>query len=395
VNAARAFLLPTDRWAGGMPGYGYLIVDHPVKGKTIARDEHAARVIADIAERLCAGESVTGIARDLNERGELTSRDHLRVLQGKPTRSRDRNTYREVSRELWSAPAIMNMMKNPRLLGYKINKGKPAIGLDGAPVQIAAPVLTHAQFQRVQDALDARSAAPRRTRRTTPLLGVVKCGLCGTNASRIITTPNKKGREYVYYRCNQRTPGAGRCTLAAVTVDRVAGMVQRAFLSQLRDVRVQTREWVRGEDHTAELGHVRRLRDSLENEKRTSTDWDDEDDGRYQASMRYYRHRIKTLRELPQRAAGWHTRLTDRTYGQEWDAADEQGRRQLLLNAGITLRILGRHEFLLTIPAGTMRAGYPGWQPHLSIDDVTYIAGDSGSTVDVEFTEVQPASPAA
>jgi hypothetical protein len=47
----------------------------------------------------------------------------------------------------------------------------------------------------------------------------------------------------------------------------------------------------------------------------------------------------------PKRAAGWHTRLTDRTYGQEWDAANEQGRRQLLLNAGITLRILGRREF--------------------------------------------------
>jgi DNA invertase Pin-like site-specific DNA recombinase len=23
VNAARAFLLPTDRWVGGIPGYGY------------------------------------------------------------------------------------------------------------------------------------------------------------------------------------------------------------------------------------------------------------------------------------------------------------------------------------------------------------------------------------
>jgi hypothetical protein len=42
-----------------------------------------------------------------------------------------------------------------------------------------------------------------------------------------------------------------------------------------------------------------------------------------------------------------------------------------------------------------MRAGYPGWQPHLSINDIAYIAGDSGSTVDVEFTEDEPTAPAA
>ena len=49
VNAARAFLLPTDRWVGGAPGYGYVIVDHPVRGKTIALDEYAAGVIREIA----------------------------------------------------------------------------------------------------------------------------------------------------------------------------------------------------------------------------------------------------------------------------------------------------------------------------------------------------------
>jgi hypothetical protein len=42
-----------------------------------------------------------------------------------------------------------------------------------------------------------------------------------------------------------------------------------------------------------------------------------------------------------------------------------------------------------------MRAGYPGWEPHLSPADVAYIAGDSGATVDVEFTDDEPAVPVA
>src|SRR5206468_151835 len=130
--------------------------------------------------------------------------------------------------------AIMTMMTSPRLLGYKVHKGKPAAGPDGAPVRIAEPVLSHEEFQRVQNALDARSTRSR-TRGTTPLLGVVKCGVCGSNASRWIR--HTSGKQYVYYRCNQR--GAFRssgCTSAHV--DRVMGVVTRAFLAQLRDVRV-------------------------------------------------------------------------------------------------------------------------------------------------------------
>jgi len=399
VNGARAFLLPTDRWAGGAPGYGYRITEHRVKGKTIELDEYAAGVIREIARRLCpkengqAGESVTGIVHSLNERGELTYRDHLRVSQGKPTRSRDRGTYTDIKRELWSRQAIKTMMTSPRLLGYKVHKGKPAPGPDGAPIQIADPVLTHEEFQRVQDALDARSAGPIRTRRTTPLLGVVKCGTCGANASRI--TSRSKSGVYEYYRCNSDGTYSDRCKLNAAVASRITGIVERAFLAQLQDVRVQQREWVKGEDHTAELEHVRRLRDSSENEKRNSTDWDEEDESRYQGSMRHYRQRIKALKTLPQREAGWRTHLSERTYGQQWEAADEDGRRQLMCNAGMTLRIIGRRQFALSIPAETMRAGYPGWEPHLSPEDIAYIAGDSGSTVDVEFTDDEPAFPAA
>ena len=263
-------------------------------------------------------------------------------------------------------------------------------GPDGAPVQIAEPVLTVQEFQRVQNALSARSASPARTRRTTPLLGVVKCGRCGRNASRVGNT--YKGTRYQYYRCNSDSAQLDRCRGSAHE-DQVIGIVERAFLTQLADVRVQEREWHKGEDHTAELEHVRRLLSSLENEKRTSTDWDEDDEREYQTSKQHYRTRIKTLRALPQRPAGWVTRLTEHTYGQQWAGADEDGRRKLMLNAGMTIKIMGKSHFALTLPAATIRAGYPGWEPHLSSDDLAYIAGDSGVTVDIEFTEDEPAAP--
>src|SRR5439155_26406244 len=114
----------------------------------------------------------------------------------------------------------------------------------------------------------------------------------------------------------------------------------------------------------------------------------------YQTSKQHYRTRIKTLRALPQRKAGWVTRLTDRTYGQEWESADQDARRKLMLNAGMTLKIMDKRHFVLTLPTATMHAGYPGLEPHLSPTDLAYIAGDTGATVDIEFTDDQPAVPA-
>jgi hypothetical protein len=49
-----------------------------------------------------------------------------------------------------------------------------------------------------------------------------------------------------------------------------------------------------------------------------------------------------------------------------------------MLNSGMTLKIMNIGHFVLTIPAATMRAGYPGWEPHLSPADVAYVAGTVG-----------------
>lgn len=56
---------------------------------------------------------------------------------------------------------------------------------------------------------------------------------------------------------------------------------------------------------------------------------------------------------------------------------------------------LSHVSFQADAPGCHMCAGCPGWEPHLSPTDVVYIAGDSGATVDVEFTDDEPAAPAA
>jgi site-specific DNA recombinase len=62
-----AYLRNTDRWGYGLPPFGFKIVDHPTgKGKALAHDVEAQRVLHDAAERLLAGGSLTGIVSSFN-----------------------------------------------------------------------------------------------------------------------------------------------------------------------------------------------------------------------------------------------------------------------------------------------------------------------------------------
>ncbi len=62
-----AYLRNTDRWGYGLPPYGFQIVDHPSgKGKALAHDDDAQRVLHEAASRFMAGGSWTGICSDFN-----------------------------------------------------------------------------------------------------------------------------------------------------------------------------------------------------------------------------------------------------------------------------------------------------------------------------------------
>jgi hypothetical protein len=68
------------------------------------------------------------------------------------------------------------------------------------------------------------------------------------------------------------------------------------------------------------------------------------------------------------------------------EAADQDGHRKLMLDAGMTLKIIDSRHYVLTIPTA-MRAGYPAGNTTCPQPTSAYLAGDSGATIDIEFTE--------
>ena len=126
-----AYLRNTDRWGYGLAPFGFQIVDHPTgKGKALAHDVEAQRVLHDAAARLLAGDSLTGIVAGFNKTGLLSPRDWYRATSGKAIKG-----------TRWTVDNLKMILSNPTTQGMttgtdrsvKRTVGKPILDSGGSP----------------------------------------------------------------------------------------------------------------------------------------------------------------------------------------------------------------------------------------------------------------------
>ena len=195
-----------------------------------------AAEIRAIAQRLVSGQSVGEIVRDLNERGVPTVSQRMaedRTAQGRTARSGGRP---------WSRTSVRSMMSKPRLAGLLTYKGE-VLG-PGA----WRPVLTAAEFQQVQIALQQRRPhkAASNSRRWL-LSGIATCSQpdCGKGLQVANQGPGVKG-----YKC----PTGRHVTRSMKHLDR---HVTEAFLDHLEDLHGKAYEYAEeGHEVEDEIGRV-------------------------------------------------------------------------------------------------------------------------------------------
>ncbi|WP_412078010.1 recombinase family protein [Streptomyces xanthophaeus] len=152
----------------------------------------------------------------------------------------------------WTASTLLRRLRNPALLGLRVEEDKIAgarrskivQGADGNPVRVADPVFTEPEWLGLQAALERRATAqpPRRAGGATEFLGVLVCADCGTNMT--VHRTRVKQRSYAYLRCRS-CPGGG---LGAPDPEAVyAGLVDDV-MTALGPVPVHVREHVPGLD---------------------------------------------------------------------------------------------------------------------------------------------------
>lgn len=342
----RRTLRYTDRWVAGNAPFGFKVIPHPSgKGKTLATDEQAKRLLHEMAGHLLEGWSFNGIARELNDRGVITARGTA-----------------------WSTSAVVEALTSLKTQGVKmrrkgsdIHHGDPVLTPDGEYIRLAPPTFDDATWTQLQAA-----AAVRRTNRRSrvhslnPLLGVGKCGVCG--ASLALRGSTKNGRTYRYYGCAKPL---GACKGVTMRADEAEEVLEDTFLTEVGHLNVIRRVFVPGEDYTAELEDVKRRISGLRREYDSGLILEDDESEYFERLSALTAHR-KELEKLPQRPAGWSLEKTDRTYAEVWASADWEARRKLLADGGVAFTVYSKLHKDIFIPKDVMEQAYPGWVPLVS-----------------------------
>lgn len=179
--------------------YGYL-PDPSDDGVRLRQDPEAVKVLRWVMDRVLDGDSVNSIVTQLNESKTLSPYDGLREAKGEP-----------VTGTPWGQKSLHRILRAPLLMGIQTHEGVMVRDEVGDPVRIGPPIVDADEYQRLQEALDARKKShASRTRTPSPLSGVIVCRACGSNMSRNRTVAQSKNGEKVYYRyvCRKSCPGS-------------------------------------------------------------------------------------------------------------------------------------------------------------------------------------------
>ncbi len=331
------FLRQTDRWGWGVPPYGFVIVDHlSGKGKALDLDPEMQAVIHSVADRLIEGASLTGLVADLNDRGVLSPRDVRRVRRGDAAKG-----------DQWTVGKLQHILTSPATQGLKLVDSRPALREDGSAIRVGPPSFEPAVWDVLQRTMAERAGSPHTRRHTSnPLLGVGYCQCGKSLAQRSVTTTAKKTHRY--YLCGGSPQ---RCSNRSFRADDAEELLEREFLRECGDLSVLRRVFVPGEDSSYELAEVNRTIEGLRQDRAAGLFPEREDELAYRAQMAALLGRRKELSARPTRAAGYDYVPTGQTYAEEWAARDAEGRRQLLVDAGVRFILHAEnHAVALVVP---------------------------------------------
>ncbi|MBM4592045.1 recombinase family protein [Rhodococcus hoagii] len=321
TQASRQKLQSVGRWPGGKPCYGYRAVENPEgPGWVLDRDPVSYPVLIRIIDDVIEGNTLTAICRKLDEEGVRAPSDHTRWRAGRPERGAK-----------WSVPTVGQLLRSPALLGQIVYKGDVVRDEKGEPILAGPPLINWDTFQRLQAALDVRGhrwSGSLSRMDASPLLGVAKCWFC--DAPVLHNRQIRRGKEYRYYHCKYRCCDGAKA-------ETYESMVEEALLSEIGDRPMTEKVYIPAEDHQHELEEANAHADALSSLLATASS-----ERRRKALMEQLSaldERIAALEKLPESKARWEYKPTGKTYGEVWKGLDLEGRRQLMLKAGIVARL--------------------------------------------------------
>lgn len=313
--ASRMKLMELGRWPGGRPPYGYTTDPLPGGGYVLKHDLESLRILREIIDRTLVGQPTLAITRDLTARGVLSMADYYRHSQGDPVRG-----------DQWEPGPVRRLLESPALRGFLVYDGKPFRGRDGRPVRVGPEIVSYEEHKRLIQALKERANVKTITNPKNPGLRVIVCYDCEKPLYRQVKGDGK----YVHYFCKNG------CT-AHIDAAQAETLLEETFIDQFGDQPMVRKVYIPAESHETEIQEASDAIDELTTTLRSLSSATARRKITEQISALDVR--LEELESLPTSEARTELLPVGKTWGEEWNQRDTEGRRQLLESNGIKLRI--------------------------------------------------------
>lgn len=328
ARESRARLREAARWAGGPIPYGTVSVDRPEGGKTLVVDEESLGWIMTMRDILREGGNPNTVSAYLNEEEVPTPLNRSERLMGR--------TPKKV--RLWTRTQVCQVLQSRHLLGELQHKGQTVRRDDGSAVmQMPTPVLTRSEWDELQVLTRRNARGPGKSNRKggSMLLHVAYCNSCGRPMYYQV---GRNGHPDTY-RCSRvATASRKDCFAVEFPADLLEDFVGEMFLGQYGDVEIIERSAVALVDYDSQINEVDEKIDTLAGNLALLPAA-----GRAAERARANLVKLEGEREelvaLSKQAQGVKLTHTGRTFGQDWAAANPEGRGNLLRRHGITVMV--------------------------------------------------------
>lgn len=303
VTAGQKALRESGRFRGGTPPYGYKQAQAEV-GWKIEKDEEEQKVLQRMIREALSGSSFLEISNGLNEDGILTKR-------GKQ----------------WTATAVDIILTNKALLGWTVHNGQTLLDAEGAPIVRGPASITLEDFTRIQELKKSRSFVRTSPESNSPLLGVIECWECGKNMH---FRRGNKGPSSDAYRC-------AACDTGLVNARYAESILEELFLDDLEQIPVMKRVKAAQQDSGAELEEARTTYSEIAGFLPSAPD--EASRTALFEQLKVVGDRITRLEKQKKTPAGDQWVDTGETYGGLWTSLDQEGRRRMMVEAGVRFRV--------------------------------------------------------
>ena len=230
------------KFIGSFPTYGYL--KDPEDRHKLIIDEETAPIVRLIFEKFISGESIIGIAKDLNEMG-VPNPSMYKQLKG----YNYKHPAGRINDGLWPDSSVRRVLQNEMYIGnmvqgrnttisYKIKQCRAVPKEEWFVVEDThKAIIDKETFNKAQALFNKNIRKSPMKKEVDLFSGLVRCADCG----RIMSKKSNKHPygEYHYYRCTTaRKLKKGACTNHTIRIDKLEEAVL-VFVQKMIDVAVE------------------------------------------------------------------------------------------------------------------------------------------------------------